>query len=140
DFNLFYIFVGIVASVYGGAGISWLGTQGYNSAARNAHEQKMGRILGTWRTGFSSVMIVLTAAVAYTYVHHANFADRAEVTQATLTEAALQDTAADFLASHGDLNVGLPAEATTLAAELEKNEPAKFQSYSTIRGQMLVPV
>lgn len=140
DFNLFYIFVGIFASVYGGAGISWLGTQGYNSAARNAHEQKMGRILGTWRTGFSSVMIVLTAAVAYTYIHHANFADRAEVTQANLTAAALQDTAANFLVSHGDLNVGLPADAQTLEAQLEQDEPAKFQSYSTIRNQMLVPV
>jgi len=41
DFNLFYVFVGIFGSIYGAGGLAWLGTQGYNAAAANAHEQKM---------------------------------------------------------------------------------------------------
>ena len=139
DFNIFYVFVGILALVYGGAGISWLGTQGYNSAARNAHEQKMGRILSTWRTGFSTLMIILTAAVAYTYIHDVGYADRAKTTQANLTQSALEDVAPEFLAARSELDPALPTDARTLAAALESEEPATFQTYSTIREQMLVP-
>lgn len=140
DFNLFYVFVGIIGMIYGGAGITWLGTQGYNSAARNAHEQKMGRILSMWRTGFSNLMIVLTAAVAFTYIHHANFAEPAQATETKLTQAALEDVAPEFLAARsGTLDVTVPGDAETLAAQLAEDEPARYQSYSTIREQMLVP-
>ena len=71
DFNLFYIAVGIFSSILGR--MSWSGTQGYNAAAKDAHEQKMGGVLGTWRAGFSSMMIVLLAVVAYTFLNSSSF-------------------------------------------------------------------
>jgi Na+/proline symporter len=71
DFNMFYVAVGVFASILGR--MSWSGTQGYNGAAKNAHEQKMGGVLGTWRVGFSQMMYVLLAVVAFTYMNNAMF-------------------------------------------------------------------
>jgi SSS family solute:Na+ symporter len=134
DFNMFYVFVGIFASIYGGAGLTWLGTQGYNAAAVNAHEQKMSRILGLWRGGFMGMMIILTSAVAYTYMHHPNFAERADATRVVLKETALGDIAPDlYLAEPASGYVDASAE------QLRKEQPAAFQSFETIQKQMLVP-
>jgi solute:Na+ symporter, SSS family len=71
DFNLFYVAVGIFGGILGR--MSWSGTQGYNAAAKNAHEQKMGGILGTWRAGFSAMMIILLAVVSYTFLNSSSF-------------------------------------------------------------------
>ena len=67
DFNLFYVVVGILGAMINR--MSWSGTQGYNAAARDAHEQKMGSVLGVWRAGFSTMMFVLLAVVAYAYLN-----------------------------------------------------------------------
>jgi Na+/proline symporter len=71
DFNIFYIAVGIFGGILGR--MSWSGTQGYNAAAKDAHEQKMGGILGTWRAGFSSMMFILLGVVAYTFLNSPSF-------------------------------------------------------------------
>lgn len=83
DFNLFYVFVGIFSSVFNR--MAWSGTQGYNAAARNAHEQKMGALLATWRGGFSTMMYVLLAIAAFTYMQHANYKSLASVVHKQLT-------------------------------------------------------
>jgi SSS family solute:Na+ symporter len=84
DFNLLFILIGLVASVYNR--MSWQGTQGYNSAALNAHEQKMAGVLGTWRSGFQGLMIMLLALAAYTMMHHPDFTVTAASVQQQLTE------------------------------------------------------
>lgn len=71
DFNLFYVLVGVAGSIIGRMG--WSGSQGYNTAAKNAHEQKLAGVLSAWRSGFSSMMYVLLAVVAYAYLNSDKF-------------------------------------------------------------------
>ena len=91
NFNLFYIFVGLFSNVFNR--MAWSGTQGYNAAAINAHEQKMGAVLGTWRAGFSAMMIVLLAVVGYTYMNNDRFAAGALAARQELTWKAVNDVA-----------------------------------------------
>jgi len=84
DFNLLFIFIGLIASVYNR--MAWQGAQGFNSAAINAHEQKMAGVLGVWKAGLSSMMIMLLALAAYTYMHHPDFATQAAKVQSDLVE------------------------------------------------------
>lgn len=82
EFNIFYVFVGMIASAYNI--LSWQGSQAYNAAAASPHEQKMGKVLGTWRAGLSSLMVILLAVAAWTFMHHADFASGAESVQQEL--------------------------------------------------------
>jgi Na+/proline symporter len=86
DFNLFYVLVGIFANVLNR--MSWSGTQGYNAAAKDAHEQKIGAILGAWRSGFSTMMFILLALVAYMYFNSDKFAGGPTGADACRTELA----------------------------------------------------
>ncbi len=76
DFNIFFVLVGIFFNIVNR--MSWSGTQGYNAAAKNAHEQKMGAVLGAWRSGFSMMMYVLLAAVAIMFFNSASLKDGAQ--------------------------------------------------------------
>jgi solute:Na+ symporter, SSS family len=89
DFNLFYIAVGIFGSIFNR--MSWSGTQGYNSAARDAHEQKMGGVLGTWRAGFGGIMFVLLAVCAYAYLNGGSFTRQAAQIRNDLAAKAMAD-------------------------------------------------
>ncbi|MCX6971814.1 MAG: sodium:solute symporter [Verrucomicrobia bacterium] len=137
DFNLFFVLVGILGSVY--SVLSWSGGQGFNAAAKNAHEQKMGKILGTWRGGFSGLMILLAAIAAYTFLHSPKFADRAAANTEHLAWSALEDTGMAY-APEGYPHSGRSPEA--LAAwknRLAKESPATKQAFETIQNQMRVP-
>ncbi len=138
DFNLFYVLVGIFGTAYGI--MSWSGTQGYRAAARNAHEQKMGSILGVWRSGFSGLMVVILAVAAYTYYNHANHAEAAKATRAALEWKALEDTALAFAPEGyqpGEVNESQLAE---WKERVQTEAPAVNQTTETITKQMQVPV
>lgn len=66
-FNLFYILVGIFGNILNR--MAWSGSQGYNAAAFSAHEQKMGGVIGRWRSGFSNLMYMLLGVVAFTMLN-----------------------------------------------------------------------
>jgi len=84
DFNLLFILIGLIGSIYNR--MSWQGTQGYNSAALNAHEQKMAGVLSMWRGGYSNLMFMLLALAAYTMMHHPDFTQQAAAVQTELVD------------------------------------------------------
>lgn len=83
DFNLAFVLIGVFGGVYNL--MAWQGNSGYNCAAANAHEAKMGKMLGTWRAGAMTVMFTLLGVAAYTYLNHPDFASQAAGVQASLS-------------------------------------------------------
>ena len=90
DFNIFFVFSGLLSLFL--MRLSW-GSRGYDSAAKDAHEAKMGAVLGTWRAGFSSMMYVLIAVVAYSFNNHPRFAEESARMRANLAAKAYEDVA-----------------------------------------------
>jgi len=82
DFNFWYFLIGMAGVIYGK--MSWQGTQGYNSSAKSAHEAKMGDVLGNYRDIPKWLMLVFVPIIAYTVMHHADFADQAAGVNAVL--------------------------------------------------------
>lgn len=71
DFNLWYYLIAVVGVIY--AKLSFQGSQGYNSAARNAHESKMAEVLNNLILVPKWIFFVFVPIVAYTILHHADF-------------------------------------------------------------------
>jgi solute:Na+ symporter, SSS family len=71
DFNLWYVLMGVFASIYGT--MAWQNTSAYNSAGASPHEARMSSLLGRWRESGKSVVVVLLAAAALTYLGHPDF-------------------------------------------------------------------
>ena len=118
DFNIFYVIVGIFSSIIGW--MSWSGTQGYNAAAVNPHEQKMGVVLGTWRTGFSLLMYVILAVAAFTFLRHANYAQPAKQVRTELASKALNDVASDEKYAQVRDEVGAYLETGKVSSKLQR--------------------
>ena len=74
DFNLFMIFVLCFQRVMNRA--IWLGG-GSSTSARDAHEQKMAGVLGTWRGGFSGLMMTILGIVLIVALNHRDFSAKA---------------------------------------------------------------
>ncbi len=137
DFNLFFVLVGILASAYNV--LSWSGGQGFNAAAKNAHEQKMGKILGTWRGGFLGLMIVLAVVAAYTFLHNPKYADRAKANTEHLTWSALEDTAMAYVPEGYSRASRSPEVLSAWQAKLAEQSPSTKKTFETIQNQMRVP-
>ena len=86
DFNLWYVLIGMMGMIYGV--MAWQGGHAFNSCAKNAHEAKMGGILGTWRNTSKGVMIFLLAICAITFLKHPDFSVQALQVQEALGKIA----------------------------------------------------
>lgn len=82
DFNLWYFLIGALGAFY--THLSWQGSQGYNASARNPHEARMARVLGTWKMLVQAALVVMLPVWAYTMMHHPAYAEDASVTNAIL--------------------------------------------------------
>jgi solute:Na+ symporter, SSS family len=82
DFNLWYFLIGMIGVIYGK--LSWQGTQAYNSSAKSAHEAKMGDVLSNLRDIPKWLVFIVVPVVAYTIMHHHNFAADASNIQGVL--------------------------------------------------------
>lgn len=82
DFNFWYFLIGVFGFMY--STMSWQGTQGYNASAINAHEAKMGGVLGLWRGMPQSIMLTFVPIVAYTILNHPDFSSLSDTIQQQL--------------------------------------------------------
>jgi SSS family solute:Na+ symporter len=92
SFNILFVLIGVVGSIYNR--ISWQGIAGYNCAGANPHEQKMGNLLGTWRGGYQTMMIMLLVVGAFTLMNHPDFAGQAADVRSELAARVHSDSEA----------------------------------------------
>jgi SSS family solute:Na+ symporter len=85
DFNFWFFLIGTVGVVY--VVMSWQGPQAYNASAKNAHEAKMGQVLTNYRDIPRILFVLLVPIVAYTVLHHPDFAARAAYVNEMLSGA-----------------------------------------------------
>lgn len=70
DFNIFALIVSLCGSILNRAG--WIGND-TSGAAKTPHEQKIAGVLGSWRNGFSWMMILLLAIVVIVFMTSPHF-------------------------------------------------------------------
>jgi SSS family solute:Na+ symporter len=75
DFNIWYVGIGSFLLVY--LYMAWQGNQGFNCAAANPHEAKMGNILGNWRIFARTVLITLLGICALTVLRSPDYSAQA---------------------------------------------------------------
>jgi hypothetical protein len=76
DYNLWFVVMGVITRIYA-TGASQ-NRQGFNAAARTAHESRMGGLLGEWRQYARNLMILVLGVCAVAYIHHPAFAVQAK--------------------------------------------------------------
>lgn len=74
-FNLWFFLMQTFLTIYGIR--AWQGAQGYNGAAKNAHEAKMSGIIGVWRTQTLYVLAIMLPICIFTFLTHPEFSDKA---------------------------------------------------------------
>ena len=84
DFSLWYVLLGTLISAYSFR--AWQGYQGYGAAALNAHEAKMGGILGQWRNMGLYLMYGMMAACGLVVLTQPHFSAMAGDIHAELSQ------------------------------------------------------
>jgi SSS family solute:Na+ symporter len=72
DFNLWFWIIGTFGGIY--SMMAWQGGHAFNASAATPQEAKMGKILGTFRGGFSSLMFTFVVLAALVVLQHPQFA------------------------------------------------------------------
>ena len=75
DFNVWFYILVSFGLFYGW--MTWQGTQGYRTAAKSPHEARMAMIVNNWRAIAQQLIIILIPICAFTFLHHADFAEKA---------------------------------------------------------------
>ncbi len=127
DFNLFYVLAGVISSVFNR--MAWSGTSGYNAAALNAHEQKMGQVLGTWRTAFSIMLYPLLAIGAFTIWHSPAFIDKLIPIRQELVQTAMAEMSPAYA---GELTLTEAARSSVARKKLQTNSPEQARLLNEI--------
>ena len=81
DFNLWYVLMGTLLSIYGRG--AWQNASAYKSAAITPHASVMAGILTSWREMGKVAVVTLLAVCAVTFLNHPDFAVRAAAAHAT---------------------------------------------------------
>ncbi len=161
DFNIFSLFVTIFGSVLNRA--SWIGND-TTSAGRTPHEQKMAGILGTWRSLYASLMMMLVTVMIIALMTHQKFAAqshqvRQELMHKVAREAVSDPTKREVLTNRlaevevpvHRIGVDPPLSAANnidtpyieTARETLTGTPQgnlEFQKFRTLYQQMMLPV
>ena len=62
----------------------WQGSQAYNASALNAHEARMGKILGTWRILTQNFLMMILPICVYVFIRHSDFSSLAANVEGTI--------------------------------------------------------
>ncbi len=92
DFDVWFYLIEVFAMFY--TCMAWQGRGSYNSSAKNAHEAKMGKVIGGWRTIVIGMVLVYLPICAYVVMHNPKYSTTAtEVTNvlATVDNSYLQE-------------------------------------------------
>lgn len=88
-FNINFFIIGLFFTVVHCG--SWQGSAGYHAAAKNAHEAKMSRFLGTWRGLIQESLVLFIPICAFTFFHHPQFAEQAVVVEDAIAQLSIRD-------------------------------------------------
>ena len=97
DFNLFTTII-VPAWWMLAHRANWYGN-GYTTAAKSPHEQKMAGVLGAWRTSSVAMLYLVLACAVITFMNHARYASEANAVRRILVERAAADVLKDDPAS-----------------------------------------
>lgn len=140
DFNIWFVLIGIFTNLYGY--MTWQGTQGFNCAALNPHEAKMGGILGNWRYLSRGLMITLLGLCTITFLRHPNFAAKAADAQQiinTIADLQVKDQMRAPIAMGYMLPVGIKGIlCATILFALIAGEGAYMHSWGSILVQDVI--
>ncbi len=83
DFNIWFFFIGMFGLIY--TKLAWQGNSSVSVAAKSAHEAKMADVLTNWRLIPQwGLFLVFVPVVAYTVLHHVDFAGVANAVNGSL--------------------------------------------------------
>jgi SSS family solute:Na+ symporter len=91
DFNIWFWLIGVFGGIY--SMMAWQGGHAFNASAASPLEAKMGKILGTFRGGLSTLMFTFVVLAALVVLQHPQFSDDRAAIQgqiAKIDNAALQ--------------------------------------------------
>ena len=89
SFNLFWVVSGILSTFLGR--MSWSGSQGYQGAALNPHEQKMGMMIGGFRAGFGGLLNLVLAVGAIAFLTCGHFSSEADGVYADVAQKVVRE-------------------------------------------------